>query len=76
MARRRIAAVAAALALAAGVCAAENDAGDTYQDAWGPAVGAPMAAIGAADQHGATRTLEDLAGTRGLLLFMVRSADW
>lgn len=76
MVRKHIAAAAAALALAAGACADEHEAGAAYHDAWGPAVGAPMAAISAADQHGDTRTLEDLAGARGLLLFMVRSADW
>jgi len=28
------------------------------------------------DQHGAERDLANLAGERGLLLFVVRSADW
>lgn len=47
-----------------------------YQDAWGPPAGAPMPTIEARDQQGATQRLGDLAGARGTLLFVVRSADW
>ena len=68
---RRNAAVAlgsAALAVSAGA--------SEYEDAWGPAVGTAMLPIAAADQTGAVRDLASLTGERGLLLFMVRSADW
>ena len=47
-----------------------------YQDEWGPPVGSAMPAIDAPDQAGAARTLGDLAGERGVLLFVNRSADW
>ncbi len=47
-----------------------------YQDAWGPEVGTALPSIAAADQHGELRGFDDLKGERGLLLFMVRSADW
>ena len=47
-----------------------------YQDAWGPPVGSPLPAIQAPDQTGTDRDLASLQGQRGLLLFMVRSADW
>ena len=69
MARGRLATALASATLALGVAA-------DYQDDWGPAVGTPMLAIEAADQTGAVRDLASLKGERGLLLFMVRSADW
>ena len=47
-----------------------------YQAQWGPPVGAALPAIAAFDQEGEGRQLADLAGERGILLFMVRSADW
>ena len=47
-----------------------------YQAQWGPPVGAALPAIAAFDQEGEGRQLADLAGERGTLLFMVRSADW
>lgn len=47
-----------------------------YQAQWGPPVGAALPAIAALDQDGDARQLADLAGERGTLLFMVRSADW
>ena len=69
MARGRLATTLASAALALGAAA-------DYQDDWGPAVGTPMLEISAADQTGTVRDLASLAGERGLLLFMVRSADW
>lgn len=60
----------AALVLATTLGAAE------YQDDWGPPVGTEMPGIAAADQHGELRGFENLKGEHGLLLFMVRSADW
>jgi len=47
-----------------------------YHDDWGPAVGSEMPAIDAPDHTGTPRTLGDLTGERGLLLFVNRSADW
>ena len=49
---------------------------DDYADGWGLPVGAPAPAISALDQSGAARSLDSLAGERGLLLFLNRSADW
>ena len=42
---------------------------------WGPAVGTQVV-IAAPDQTGTQRTVGDLAGRNGLLLFLNRSADW
>lgn len=42
----------------------------------GPAVGATLPAISAADETGATRTLSALAGERGTVLLVTRAADW
>ncbi len=47
-----------------------------YGDDWGPAVGAPLPMLEAQDQDGKPRNLANLTGERGLLLFMVPSADW
>lgn len=47
-----------------------------YQDEWGPPAGSAMPAIDAPDQTGTPRTLDDLVGERGVLLFVNRSADW
>lgn len=69
MAPGRLATTLASAALALGAAA-------DYQDDWGPAVDTPMPAISAADQTGTVRDLASLSGERGLLLFMVRSADW
>ena len=49
---------------------------DDYAANWGPAVGGAMPLLQAPDQSGAARSLPDLAGEQGLLLFLVRSADW
>ena len=49
---------------------------DDYSNGWSLPVGAPAPAIAATDQSGAVRSLDSLAGERGLLLFLVRSADW
>lgn len=70
MARAKVATVLACATLALGVGASE------YADDWGPAVGTAMLPIMAADQTGTPRDLASLAGEKGLLLFMVRSADW
>ena len=49
---------------------------DDYADGWSLPLGTPAPAISAPDQSGAPRSLDSLAGERGLLLFLVRSADW
>lgn len=50
--------------------------GDNYSDQWGPASGQPIPVLDAPDHQGNARTLENLRGKRGLLLFMNRSTDW
>lgn len=47
-----------------------------YSDEWGPDVGTALPLLEAPDQSGNTRTLADLSGKQGLLLFLNRSADW
>lgn len=49
---------------------------DDYADGWGPAAGTRLPVLEAPDQTGTVRTLGDLTGERGLLLFLSRSADW
>ena len=51
-------------------------AADEYADSWGPEIGSALPLLAAPDQTGALRNLDNLAGERGLLLFLVRSADW
>jgi peroxiredoxin len=43
---------------------------------YGPAVGATLPVIEAQDQDGARRSVASLAGERGLVLLVTRSADW
>ncbi len=50
----------------------ENDQGMTT----GPAVGERLPDFTAIDQHGNKRTFDDLKGPKGLMLLVVRSADW
>jgi hypothetical protein len=42
----------------------------------GLAIGASIPALSANDQNGRPRSLESLAGPKGLVLLFVRSADW
>jgi hypothetical protein len=42
----------------------------------GPAVGEKAPYFALTDQHGHTRTLDNLVGPNGLLLVFSRSADW
>lgn len=49
---------------------------DDYSAGWGPAVGSSMPMLAAPDHAGAQRSLADLSGEQGLLLFLSRSADW
>ena len=56
--------------------AGANVAADEYSDKWGPAIGQPLPLLEAYDHTGTLRTLDNLMGSRGLLLSMNRSADW
>ena len=55
---------------------AQNVLADDYSAGWGPAVGSMMPVLEAPDHTGKVRTLDDLTGDQGLLLFLSRSADW
>lgn len=68
--------VSPALAGAAHGVAREAAATESFVDVWGPAVGSALPVLDAVDHSGERRRLADLAGRRGLLLFLVRSADW
>lgn len=48
---------------------------EAAEPSWGPAIGTRVD-IGALDDAGRERTLADLSGEKGLLLFLNRSADW
>lgn len=50
---------------------AQNDGYKT-----GPEIGEKVPDFALADQHGRTRTLNELMGPNGLLLVFSRSADW
>jgi hypothetical protein len=60
-----------AVALGSGVAAAAD-----YGAEWGPEVGSQLPVLEAYDQAGTLRTLDNLTGEQGLLLFLNRSADW
>jgi hypothetical protein len=62
------------LALCSALPAQADDAG--YSEQWGPATGTVLPMLSAQDQSGATRTVADLTGSSGMLLMLVRSADW
>lgn len=47
-----------------------------YSGNWGPEIGTQLPLLEAPDQTGTLRTLADLSGEQGLLLFLNRSADW
>lgn len=77
--RRVLALVGGAVLTLAAVSAAAGAAGGAeprYVDLWGPALGSELPLLDAVDHTGERRRLADLAGQRGLLLFLVRSADW
>lgn len=48
---------------------------EAAEQAWGPAIGTQVD-IRAEDETGRERTVADMAGEKGLLLFFNRSADW
>ena len=62
-------------ASACGQNARTQDAG-AHAESWGPPTGTPMPALTAPDQQGMQRSLSALAGERGLLFLIARSADW
>ena len=64
------------VAIAVAVAAVAGAGHGTYQEGWGPPVGAALPILAAEDQRGVKHQLASLAGERGLLLFFVRSADW
>jgi hypothetical protein len=47
-----------------------------YADDWGPVTGSSVQLFEAYDQDGELRTLDNISGEQGLLLFLNRSADW
>ena len=59
-----------------GVCTPVFAAAEDYAEQWGPAIGSTLPVLEAYDQSGQLRTLDNLTGQRGLLLFLNRSADW
>ena len=46
-----------------------------YADSWGPNLGAQIS-LDAPDQSGQPRSVADLSGEKGLLIVLLRSADW
>lgn len=49
---------------------------DDYASQWAPPVGTLLPVLEAQDHTGELRTLANLGGEQGLLLFLNRSADW
>jgi hypothetical protein len=49
---------------------------DDFSADWGPELGTQLTVLKAYDQAGTLRTLDNLAGEQGLVLFLNRSADW
>ena len=47
-----------------------------FSESWGPEPGSTLPLLEAPDQTGTLRSLADLTGDQGLLLFLNRSADW
>lgn len=67
----RLLALAALFCFSSGVTADAN----ASDHAWGPAIGTRVE-INAQDDTGSERSLAELAGKKGLLVFLNRSADW
>lgn len=55
---------------------AQQTMADSYANTWGPEVGSQAPVMAAKDQSGKVRTLDDLTGSQGVLIFYNRSADW
>lgn len=70
--------MAAVLVVAAPLFAAEQTSGGevSYSDSWGPATGTALPLLDAQDHTGTQVALADLVGRKGLVLVLVRSADW
>lgn len=73
-----------AVALVAGVLAVSSGASEDVADDeatgyaadWGPAIGTAIPEFETRDSQGTSRDFASLAGDRGLLLVISRSADW
>ena len=50
--------------------------GDAYSEGWGPQRGSLLPLLDADNHNGVRVQLADLVGREGLLLVLVRSADW
>ncbi len=61
------------LVLSGSACAAEDE---EYVALWGPAVGTEIPMLDPVDAAGQARSLDDLAGEKGLLLFFNRTTVW
>ena len=73
---RRIFAVLLSLTGSSALMVAGAGWSSEYSDGWGPEIGTAVPVLEAPDQTGTIRTLTDLSGEQGLLLFLNRSADW
>ena len=74
---RGLAFLIVAVALAGQATASEDAAAaDDYVALWGPAVGTEIPMLEPVDVTGKGRSLDDLAGPNGLLLFFNRTTDW
>ena len=62
--------------LAATVLIAIFSVASDYVDTWGPPVGSRVEPFSLSDNAGKTRSMADLMGAKGLLVFFNRSADW
>lgn len=47
-----------------------------FTDAWGPAIGTKTPELAVKATDGSSKTLKELSGTSGLLVFFVRSTNW
>ena len=72
----RLLAMAVLCVLVTALMTTQSALADDYSAGWGPAVGTKMPVLEAPDQSGNLRTMDNLAGEQGLLLFLSRSADW
>ena len=62
--------VIAACVLESGMASAE------YQEAWGPEIGSDLPELSVRDSESNDLSLQEVAGTAGTLIFVVRSSNW
>ena len=60
--------------LAAAMIVAESE--DSYAAQWGPSLNTEIPTLTVLDVEGNAKTVSDLAGEQGLVIFFVRSSDW